>query len=104
LTASFATKTVCSALTRLLHGQVLSMQQSHGERSRQLTMASNTGFKIGFFVLLLLRFSLSASSQPAQTEPEDLIRRVIQNELKAEDQDDSHWMFRLETEKRRMVT
>lgn len=29
----------------------------------------------------------------------DLARRVIENELRAEDQDNSHWMFRIETRK-----
>lgn len=37
-------------------------------------------------------------AQSSQLPPNELVRRVIENELKAEDQDHSHWMFRLETE------
>ena len=36
----------------------------------------------------------------AQSSPNELVRRVIDNELSAENQDHSHWMFRLEKEDR----
>ena len=53
-----------------------------------------------------LVFSLIASfaltqSQPSALHPaaNDFARKVISNELKAEDEDHTHWMFRLDTEK-----
>ena len=52
------------------------------------------------FVILVLVHSLLGSAQLSQEPPEELARRVIQNELWAEEQDHSHWMFRLETEKK----
>jgi hypothetical protein len=53
-----------------------------------------------FMFLLALFFSLSflARAQPSAETPGELIRRVIRNELRMEDQDHSQWMFRLETE------
>jgi len=53
-----------------------------------------------FMFLLALFFSLSflARAQPSQEAPGELIRSVIRNELRMEDQDHSHWMFRLKTE------
>jgi hypothetical protein len=38
-----------------------------------------------------------AHAQSAEPNPAQVIRRVVQNELNAERQDHSHWMFRLET-------
>ncbi len=46
--------------------------------------------------LSILVFSTWAIAQSSQDDPEALIRRVVQNELGAERQDHSHWMFRLE--------
>ena len=37
-------------------------------------------------------------AQSSQVQPNALIREVVQNEMRAEDQDNSHWMFRLDTE------
>ncbi|MGH9513158.1 MAG: hypothetical protein ACRD2U_13585 [Terriglobales bacterium] len=48
--------------------------------------------------LQLLVSSVLATCQSSQPSPEQLIRRVIDHELSAESHDDSHWMFRLETE------
>ena len=52
---------------------------------------------IGIGSLLFLLGAL-AIAQSLDSNPEELVRRVVQNELKAERQDDSHWMYRLETE------
>jgi hypothetical protein len=51
---------------------------------------------------LLLPFLLTLPlSSPAQSwqSPDDLVRSVIANELKAENADHSHWMYRLDTRK-----
>jgi hypothetical protein len=50
-------------------------------------------------VFLLFAFLQSAASEPAQEQPQELVRRVIQNELMVEAQDHSHWMFQFQTEK-----
>jgi len=47
--------------------------------------------------LLILHLSLAAQSPGISAN--DLARRVLENELRAEDQDNSHWMFRIETRK-----
>jgi hypothetical protein len=49
------------------------------------------------FLLLILDSTLAAQSPGVS--PNDLARRVIENELRAEDQDNTHWMFRMETRK-----
>jgi hypothetical protein len=53
------------------------------------------------YFLLFLLFILPRRAMPetSQEQPHELVRRVIQNELRAEAQDHSHWIFRLETEK-----
>ena len=48
---------------------------------------------------MVLAFSCLGRAQPAETSAVELVRRIVGNELKAENQDYSHWMFRLETEK-----
>ena len=48
-------------------------------------------------LLLILHSSVAAQSPGISAN--DLARRVIENELRAEDQDNSHWMFRIETRK-----
>jgi hypothetical protein len=53
--------------------------------------------RIGFCIALLVIFSYSGNAQPSPEPPEELVRRVITNEVRAEDQDHSHWMFQLET-------
>ena len=45
---------------------------------------------------------LGTSPQPSENSPEsanEFVRQVIANEIKAENQDHSHWAFRLQTEK-----
>lgn len=39
------------------------------------------------------------SAAPAAQDPNQLVRRIIQNELQAENHDQSHWLFRLQTYK-----
>jgi hypothetical protein len=41
-----------------------------------------------------------AAGQASAPNPNDFVRSVINNELKLESQDHSHWMFRLDSEKR----
>jgi hypothetical protein len=56
---------------------------------------------VPFLFLLWLfpsAFGQGASSQTS-TDPNKLVRRVIANELKSQEQDHSHWSFRLNTEK-----
>jgi hypothetical protein len=48
---------------------------------------------------LFLCVTLAPSQDNRGTPPNELMRRVVSNELKAEAQDHSHWMFRQQTEK-----
>jgi hypothetical protein len=41
--------------------------------------------------------ALQSRTPPAAIPGDELIRRVIANELRSEERDHSHWMFRLET-------
>jgi hypothetical protein len=50
--------------------------------------------------LLFLLFFEFGYAQPSQVPAGQLVQRVINNELKAQNQDHSHWMFRLETKKK----
>ena len=53
-------------------------------------------------VVLMLLVGVSAAQKTANPNPKtptDLVRRVIANELKAEQQDHSHWSLRLKTQK-----
>lgn len=50
-------------------------------------------------LLAVFAFYLPAQAAPAQTSPADLVRKVVANELRTENADHSHWMFRLETQK-----
>jgi hypothetical protein len=45
--------------------------------------------------------SLSQKSEPSEKNANELARSILQNEVKAEANDHSHWMFKLETEKSR---
>src|SRR5437899_10583701 len=56
--------------------------------------------RIGLCTALLVVFSCPGSAQRSPEPPEELVRRVITNEARAEDQDHSHWMFQLETAKK----
>ncbi len=52
-------------------------------------------------VLAIALFAGAASTQQVQeTSANDLVRRVVANELRAQDEDHSHWMYRLETKDR----
>jgi hypothetical protein len=48
--------------------------------------------------LLTLMFSLPAAGQAPVMPANALVRQVLANELKAENEDHSHWMFRLQSE------
>lgn len=50
-------------------------------------------------ILILLVLPRCASPQESQEKPNELARRIVQNELRIEGQDHSHWMFRLDTDK-----
>ena len=50
--------------------------------------------------LVVLILVHASPGQVLQKQSQELARRVIQNELRAEGQDHSHWMFRLETERK----
>lgn len=54
-----------------------------------------------FFICcwLLLGISEGVLAQSPGISANELARRVIENEIRAEDQDDSHWIFRLQTRK-----
>jgi hypothetical protein len=40
-----------------------------------------------------------AVAQTSHSQPDQLAKRVVANEIKMENQDHSHWMFRLDTKK-----
>jgi hypothetical protein len=66
-------------------------------------MAAENTSRLAVSITALLMYVLGFAphlvwGQSAQLPPNELVRRVVDNELKAEDQDHSHWMFRLETE------
>jgi len=48
---------------------------------------------------LLIALCLSAAAQVGNRNPNELARSILNNEIKSEAQDQSHWMFRLSTEK-----
>lgn len=54
---------------------------------------------ISLSVFPILVFLRPARAQPPQWTPDELMRQVVSNELRAEELDHSHWMFRLETKK-----
>ncbi len=49
--------------------------------------------------MFLVTHTPTVHAQNPGVSASDLARRVVENELRAEDQDNSHWMFRLETQK-----
>jgi hypothetical protein len=53
---------------------------------------------IGSLTLLALMFSLPGAGQASVMPANELVRRVLANELKAENEDHRHWMFRLQSE------
>jgi hypothetical protein len=60
------------------------------------TLQKTMKVRLAALVIVLVR--VSAAQLPAPN-PNDFVRRVINNELKLESQDHSHWMFRLDSEK-----
>ena len=49
--------------------------------------------------LAIILLGLTASPESVREAPaNELVRRIVANELKAQDQDHSHWMYRLEVE------
>ena len=54
-----------------------------------------------WLALSVLLFPAAMKAQSSEPAPEELIRRVVENELHAERADTSHWMFRLETENKK---
>lgn len=50
-------------------------------------------------VCLLVGLGVSSLAQSPAISANDLARRVIDNEIRAEDQDNSHWMLRLQVQK-----
>ena len=54
--------------------------------------------KLNLVVVVVALIRLAAA-QLLAPNPNELVRRVINNELKLENQDHSHWMFRLDSEK-----
>jgi hypothetical protein len=59
------------------------------------------GFKFFIATVLLLVPHLDSQVPPADENlsANDLVRHVVDNELRMQEQDHSHWMYRLETEK-----
>ena len=49
-------------------------------------------------LLLAILLSVPAAAQAPSVPPNELVRAVLANELKAENDDHSHWMFRLQSE------
>ena len=55
---------------------------------------------VAVFLLLVLILPARCNEQSAKAEPAgELVRRVVANESKDEQQDQSHWLFRLDTKK-----
>src|ERR1043165_290303 len=52
-----------------------------------------------FIYLLAISFQAQDTRDQNAIAPNELVRRVIANELKAEQQDHSHWSFHLQTQK-----
>ena len=50
-------------------------------------------------ILLLIPLAAAQASSDQNLSANDLVRRVIANELHMQDQDHSHWMYHLETVK-----
>jgi hypothetical protein len=59
---------------------------------------SPKSMKLMLAALVIALIRLAAAQLPPPN-PNDLVRRVINNELKLESQDHSHWMFQLDSEK-----
>src|SRR5436309_12679320 len=60
-------------------------------------MAIRRSMRLPLSTAWLVIFSCPGIAQRSPEPPEELVRRVITNEVRAEDQDHSHWMFQLET-------
>jgi hypothetical protein len=53
----------------------------------------------GVLAFVLFFFAAVGSAQPSPSNANDLVRQVVNNELQAENQDHSHWLYRLEFER-----
>jgi hypothetical protein len=55
--------------------------------------------RIAFLIPLLLPITSLAAQAPSTTNlaPNDLVRKVIAHEIKADDEDHSHWMYQVQT-------
>ena len=73
-------------------------QPTHQLPLQRLVASTLVNSALVFSLLVSLASTQSEPSAPHQSA-NDLARRVIANELKAEDEDHTHWMFRLQTEK-----
>jgi hypothetical protein len=55
----------------------------------------------GAIALVIILSGTTVSPQSArEASATDLVRRIVANELKAQDEDHSHWMYRMEVEDR----
>ena len=72
-------------------------QPAHQLSLQRLVASTSVSSALVFFLLASLA---SAQSEPSAAHPpaNEFVLKVITNELKAENEDHSHWMFRLETE------
>ena len=72
-----------------------------GHGKGKVTCASPLFSKISLKLILplLIASCVSSAAQVGNRNPNDLARSILNNELKSETQDQSHWMFRLSTEK-----
>src|SRR5256885_3774945 len=53
----------------------------------------------GIVMILIAVLCSATSAQLSKSSANDFVHRVVMNELKAESEDHSHWMFRLDTQK-----
>jgi hypothetical protein len=75
-------------------------EQETGDRNSHIHSAT-TPCRMMLLASLIAIFLVNpppAMPQTSQEQPNELTRRIVENELRAEDQDHSHWMFRLQTE------
>lgn len=54
-------------------------------------------FALSAYLIFFVAYSLSSSAQTPAISANDLARRVLENEVRCEDQDKSHWLLRIET-------
>src|SRR5215831_3774124 len=77
-------------------------RRKNGMRGNRVRRDARPARTLSLPVLLIVLGSVSAAQSPpshSSTNAGDLVRRVIANELQAEQQDHSHWSLRLKTQK-----